>query len=504
MDFEIKQDSQELSDSHVNNFEYDYNREHFKRVDSMSFSDKSNTHFIYDDINELVNTTKGLEKLHLFLNDFNESQVDRLRVLEQYSNGDNTLITTGSRRIEPEKADYRIKHNFGGYISKFVTGYAISKPVTIEYKGGEDSNTSDLETVAGINEYNDIDTLNYNLGYDTSRYGRAFELHYRDKYNRDCIALIETTDLFVIRDTTIEQEIIAAVHCPRYESKQYVTVYTDSEIIEYTPISDKSTQLRETNRQAHFYDMVPVVEWWNNRHRTGDFEHVLSLIDAYDSVESDSANYMSDFNDSTLVISGDFDGTGLDIKQLQQMKRDMNILFLQSGVTLSGQQTQINAEYIYKQYDVNGAEAYKNRLVNDIFTLTNVPNLSDEKFTSADSGIALQYKLIGLQQIRAIKESFYTKALKRRYELIENIHKALNVDLFDSSALTFTFHQNLPQDIWNEVTQYVSVGGAISQETLRGIASFTTNQLEKERLENEDNRPDHLDFEKGYSGDLDE
>ncbi len=53
-------------------------------------------------------------------------------------------------------------------------------------------------------------------------------------------------------------------------------------------------------------------------------------------------------------------------------------------------------------------------------------------------------------------------------------------------ALTFTFHENLPQDVWEEVEHFRASGGELSQETLAELTSFTDYKQEQERLENEE------------------
>lgn len=453
------------------------------RYDTITFNDDSNAHFTYSDMESLLDTANGRTNLQDMIKIFMSSQKERLEMLESYSKGENFTILHGRRRLEDEKSDYRIRHNWGGYISNFITGNILGKAITIGLANGTESD--DLEDIQAITEENDLDALNYELGYDTSRFGRAFELHYRDKDKVDRIVLIDPTEMFIIRDETVAKEMIGAVHCPIYNGKLYITVYTDRHIIELKPTEPALPGIEETNREEHFYDDVPVVEWWNNRFRQGDFENELTLIDAYDSAQSDTANYMSDLNDALLVIEGDMTAAGLNASDAKAMK-DANMLLLETGVGVDGKQTSLTAGYIYKQYDVAGTEAYKKRIVNDIYNLSNVPNLEDDKFNSAQSGIALKYKMLGLDQKRATKISFYKKALRRRYRLIQSVHKNLNDVEIDASKLTFVFHENLPQDVWAEIKQYIEAGGEVSQETLRDVATFTTNEIEAERLDKED------------------
>lgn len=338
-----------------------------------------------------------------------------------------------------------------------------------------------LTTISDIEWQNDLNALNSDLAFDASVYGRAFEYHFRDKDNVDRVVLIDPLEMFVIRDQTVEQNIIAAVHLPVYDGKVHMTIYTADRVLTYKPFSSGAVRLVLEADNKHEYKDVPVVEWWNNRFRMGDYESEISLIDAYDAGQSDTANYMSDQNDAMLVIKGDLDSMGLDAVTSAKLK-EANIMLLQTGISTTGQQTSADADYIYKQYDVQGTEAYKNRLANDIHRFSRIPNLDDDRFNSTASGIALLYKMIGLEQVRKDKETYFTKALRRRYELIGNIHEVINAPAIDAEKLTFTFHPNIPQDVWTEIKAYIEAGGEVSQETLMENATFTDYKTEQERL----------------------
>lgn len=464
------------------------------RFDSLQFGEQANTHFVHHDIKELLTTATGRKLFSEMLNIFFNEQKARLEILDGYSKGHNHTILTGRRRLESEKADYRVTHNWGGYISNYITGYVLSNPVTIGTRQADDDETTVLENIVKINRANDIDTLNFELGFDTSRYGRAFELHYRDG-NTDKIVQIDPQEMFVIRSSSVDKRMIAAVHVPIYNDRIHMTVYTQTEVYTYEPFKHGAFNLGNYTVKKHMYEEVPVVEWWNNRFRQGDFENELSLIDAYDSAQSDTANYMSDLNDALLVINGDLSSADIGIEDAIEMKKS-NMLLLESGVDHSGKQTNLSAEYIYKQYDVAGSEAYKTRIVNDIYKLSKVPNLEDDRFNAQQSGVALRFKLLGLDQIRAIKESFYTRSLRKRYRLIENIHRGLSDTQLTADDLTFTFHENIPEDVWAEVERYVTIGGKVSETTLMELASFIDNaDDEKRRLAMDGILPDATDEE---------
>lgn len=447
-----------------------------KREDLLQFDKEANEHYVLRDLDELLDESKQFKLLVETIQHFKEVQVDRLQILEDYSNGENWTILHGRKRLEEEKADYRIRHDFAGKASRFFTGYAVGKPITIT----SDEN-DDLKLVTDFNNYNDIESLDRELVYDVSRFGRAFELHYRDSENTDAVVLIDAKEIFTIRSADARKEIIAAVHCPVYNGQLFVTVYTNDKVIAFKPSEESEIKLLLDKIDKHNYGIVPVVEWQNNRERFGDWEKGIPLIDAYDSAESDTANYMSDLNDALLVIKGDLNAAGLTATDAEKMKK-ANTLLLESGITVNGAQTSLDAGYIYKQYDVAGTEAYKSRILRDFYSVIGLIDVANDSSIGASSGVAIRYKLIDLEQISAFKKGFFIKALRRRYRLLENIHRQLKVPYIEADKLVFTFHENLPTDVWAEIQAYINAGGEISQETLQENASFTDSAKEKQRL----------------------
>lgn len=56
--------------------------------------------------------------------------------------------------------------------------------------------------------------------------------------------------------------------------------------------------------------------------------------------------------------------------------------------------------------------------------------------------------------------------------------------------MTFTFHPNIPQDVWTEIKAYIEAGGNLSQETLMNSASFTDYKIEQARILKENGASD--------------
>ena len=437
-----------------------------QRTGKARFSDEANIQYIYSgDIEQDTQTLSKMIQHHA------EHQIPRLWTLQQYYKGTNVNILIGKRRREEHLADNRATHNFARYVSQFIQGYLMGVPLKTSHP---EESTDEL--LRDINRINDADEHNSDLALDQSIYGRAYELVYRNEQHETRFTNLSVLETFVIYDDTIEQRPIAAV---RYFKRQFqdesvVFLYTKDKVYQYD--LDAAFKLRLVGESHHFFNGVPVVEYSNNKFRQGDFEDVLSLIDLYDAAQSDTANYMQDLNDAMLVIKGNLE---IDVEKAKRMKEN-NILMLQTEGDADGRAGNADADYIYKQYDVAGTEAYKDRLFNNILLFTSIPNLLDDKTTTGQaSGEALKMKLFALTQKRATKERLFKKSLRDRYRLISNVLNKASEATFDVSDITITFTENLPSMVDAELQWFTQAGGRLSQETLLENLSFVNNAKEE-------------------------
>src|SRR5699024_12496 len=344
------------------------------------FSDESNIHYTYTSANDLIN---NIDVVRDMINHHLSYQVPRLKELEEYYKGNNVKILDGKRRKEDHVADHRATHNFAKYVSQFIQGYMVGVPLKTQHTDEKVD-----EQLREINRINDADEHNSDLVLDQSIYGRAYELLHRNKDDETRFTILDVKETFVIYDTTVERNPIAGVRYVTDRFDQYntfVDIFTHDQELRYQTniTSSGMTLIKEA---YHGFGGVPIVEYENNKFRQGDFEDVLTLIDLYDAAQSDLANYSQDLNDAMLKIIGNLD---MDIQEAKGMK-EHNIIFLKTKPTADGKYNQADADYIYKQYDVQGMEAYKSRLFNDILLFTSIPNLLDEKFGGNKTGEALK------------------------------------------------------------------------------------------------------------------
>lgn len=425
------------------------------------FNENQNSKFIARDLDSL--TADGYKLLTNFINEHVTNQVPRLERLKQTYLGFNHGINNRDKRDE-ELADYRATHDFAKYITDFITGYVAGNAVTYTHE----DKTADDELKL-FNDVNDIESHDFNMIEDCSIYGRAYELVYRNDEDVDKVVQVSPFNAFIIYDNSLEQnELAGVIHFADTNEKgeeiRNITLYTNEQVIS---LVSEGEEVRLVDEEEHFYNAIQLNEWVNTRFRTGDFEHVLDLFDLYDIAQSDTANYMTDLNDALLKIEGD---VKLDVEEAKKMKQ-ARIILVRPKVDGQGNTGPVNAEFIYKQYDVAGVEAYKDRIKQDIHMLTYTPNSADDSFAGVQSGEAMKYKMTALEQVRAKKERHFKKALKKRYELVGTILGIQNrVD--DLRALQIEFTPNIPKTRLELVNLFNSLGGTLSERTKLGLLDF--------------------------------
>ena len=199
----------------------------------------------------------------------------------------------------------------------------------------------------------------------------------------------------------------------------------------------------------HPFKDVPIIRYTNNDDETGDYESVLDLIDAYDKTQSDTANDFEYFTDAYLKVSG--------VTIEEEEARKLKELKVFNFPDASG-----DVSFVTKNINDAAVENYKSRLDKDIHKFSLVPSMTDENFVGNSSGIALAYKLQGLEFLTGIKEQKFKKGLLRRVELLSNVLslRANKEMLF--TQVEFIFTRNNPENLTEIVETVTKLAGVIS------------------------------------------
>ena len=125
------------------------------------------------------------------------------------------------------------------------------------------------------------------------------------------------------------------------------------------------------------------------------------------------------------------------------------------------------AEWLCKQLNEADTEVLKRSLAADIHKLSMVPDLSDEQFGGNLSGVAMRYKLLGLEQLTQIKERWFREALKRRLNLFSAFMEMRGAPKLDAEAVKVEFHRALPVNNQEEAETLNALRGLIPEDALR-------------------------------------
>ncbi|HOQ62528.1 MAG TPA: phage portal protein, partial [Clostridia bacterium] len=80
----------------------------------------------------------------------------------------------------------------------------------------------------------------------------------------------------------------------------------------------------------------------------------------------------------------------------------------------------VKVEYLTKSLTESDVEILKDSIKSDIHKFAMVPDLSDVNFAGNASGVAMRYKLFGLEQLTKVKERWFKEALQERMRLFTN------------------------------------------------------------------------------------
>ena len=78
------------------------------------------------------------------------------------------------------------------------------------------------------------------------------------------------------------------------------------------------------------------------------------------------------------------------------------------------------AEYLTRTFDEAGVEILKKAIEQDIHKFSHIPCMTDENFGGNVSGVALEFKLLGMENITKIKTRYYKKGLRKRVRIFCN------------------------------------------------------------------------------------
>lgn len=401
-------------------------------------------------------TELNIELLNKMINRFNVNVEPKLKRYKNYYDGIQAILNKSYS--DASKPCNKTVINYCKNIVDSYCGY-IATPSHISYHSNED-----IEEVMDILRYNDYQSEDADFLLTALTYGVACELMYIDNEGKVRFRLINPTQCFGVYDDSLTGDLIYFIRMYKVsdwnDSDLYnVDVYSNYDIKHYT-MQGKSGTVTYKGEELHYFGQCPANIFYLPDEKS-IFDCIMSLQDASNELVSAEIDDYSAFCDAYLTLMG----VDVDSEDIATMKEN-RVLLLPEGAT---------ANWLTKNASDAQVENILKRIHESIYRIAQCPDFSSESFVGGvSSGIAIQYRLTGMETRAGKIEAEMKKALQRRIEIICGIASLkLGEEVFRD--IDISFKRNIPEDISSVVNLVNSLKGSVSDATLLGQLPFISD-----------------------------
>lgn len=397
-----------------------------------------------------------VELLQKMINKFIVDVEPKAKKYKDYYDGIQAIIN--KTYSDDTKPCNRTITNYCKNIADSYCGY-LASPGYISYRSDED-----IEDIMNILRYNDYQAEDSDFLLDALVYGRAAELMYTDEEGKVRFRLINPTQCFAIYDDSLTGDLLYFVRM--YPVNEWdnadiwnVDVYSNNDIRHYT-MSGSNGALTFVNDEPHHFSQCPA-NVFSLPDEKSVYECILTLQDAANELLSSEIDDYSAFCDAYLALTG-MDADDDDVKSMKENR----VLILPEGAT---------ASWLTKASSDAQVENILKRIHDSIYRIAACPDFSSESFVGGvSSGIAIKYRLTGMETRAGKIEAAMKKALQRRIEIIcgvaslkkgEEVFRDIQID----------FKRNIPEDISATINMINTLKGVVSDKTLLGQLPFISD-----------------------------
>lgn len=417
---------------------------------------------------EIELTTDLLGKM---INEFVVNKQPKLKKYKDYYDGIQEILNKSY--ADPTKPCSKAVINYCRNIADSYCGY-LASPGYISY-----SSEDDIEEVMDILRYNDYQTEDANFLLDALVYGVASELMYLDTTGKVRFKLINPTSCFAVYDDSLTGDLLYFVRMYPINiwddgNLWNVDVYSDYDV-KHFGMEGENGKLTFIGEEPHFFSQCPA-NVFTLPDEKSIFDCIIGLQDTANEVLNSEVDEFSAFADAYLII----EGADIDEDTLQDMK-EARAFSLPEGS---------KAYYLTKTSNDTQVENILKRIQESIYRIAACPDFSSESFVGGvSSGIAIQYRLTGMETRAAKIAAEMKEALQRRIEVItgiaslkmgEEVFRDINID----------FKRNIPEDMTNVLTVVNGLQGIVSDKTLLAQVPFVDDvqaELEAVKAQKETN-----------------
>ena len=403
-------------------------------------------------LNSQLELTDAL--LGKMINHFHQQVEPKLTKYKNYYDGMQAILN--KTYSDPSKPCNKSVINYCKNIVDSYVGY-LATPGYISYTSPEDN----IETIIDVLKYNDYQAQDADFLLDALIYGVAAELMYTDTLGQVRFRLINPTQCFGIYDDSLTGDLLYFVRIYKAsewdDSNTYnVDVYSDYQIKHYQ-MEGINGQLQLITEEFHYFSQCPANIFYLPDEKS-IFDCILSLQDSVNEIVSAEIDDYSAFCDAYLVLEG-VDAT----KEEMAAMKEARALVMPEGA---------KAYWLTKNATDAQVENILKRLHDSIYRISACVDFSSEQFAGGvSSGVAIKYKMTGMETRAGKIEAEMKKALQRRIEILCGIASLkLGEEMFRD--IQIDFKRNIPEDITATINLINSLKGSVSDKTLLGQLEF--------------------------------
>ena len=345
------------------------------------------------------------------------------------------------------------------YCKNIVDSYCgyLATPGCISY-----SSEQEIDDVMDILRYNDHQAEDSTFLLDALVYGVAAELMYIDAESQVRFRTINPTQCFGVYDDSLTGDLMYFIRM--YKASEWddsdlynVDVYDSYEVKHYT-MSGMNGSLKFESEDQHYFSQCPANIFYLPDEKS-IFDCVMGLQDSANELLSAEIDDYSAFCDAYLILQG-VDADAEDIAAMKQ-----NRVLVLPGADAS-------AQWLTKAASDAQVENIMKRIHDSIYRIAQCPDFSSESFVGGvSSGIAIKYRLTGMETRAGKIEAEMKKALQRRIEIICGI-ASLKLGEAVFRDIQIDFKRNIPEDVSATINLINSLKGTVSDATLLSQLDF--------------------------------
>ena len=415
----------------------------------------------------MATNSKELEKLYELM------KLKRMVIAEneRYVIGNNPAILDKKPGKSP---DNRIPTPLAKSAVEDMTGYAgragdVKTSYELVEVKEEVTETVDLfiDYMNAMDIYNKVDLENSELYEESLNQGESYELWWTsDKKNLPGglltaeYKIVPNSEILLNHSTDLKKELLSAIHFTEQRDMITVDIYFPEFKETWTRKKDSDVWMREEEETRYPYKIVPVNVFKSNRRSMPYFEAEKSLIDSHDEVLSKSLNEIDRFNASILMVQ----------KKVSKALADG---LTEGKISLLDDFNEATAKFAeYLKKDFSGISEFYTDLMDRFERLFHKsikdPDMTSESFAGGDqSGIAIAFKLIGMEFKASQVETYFSQGLDRRLQLYGYLYNAstASVDINEYKAVIKS-KRNIPVDVKAKAEIAQMLFGIVPREML--------------------------------------